>query len=194
MRVNSSDGALNCNVIIQPVGTWSTMTPTRQVSLECSSGDLSVWWRRSLEIGAAVFLDGEPVYLKVDMELGCLEVREHELLYPLAELQTCEQRACDSSADAYVGSYECIATFAELDALRFQFSEAAQRDGFVSALNELAQEAQQGTLPAVEELLPPEEEEDRALPNEAHNLPKIVPAKAVATESHNVELVFAGGE
>eukprot|EP00747_Dinoflagellata_sp_TGD_P181763 gnl/TRDRNA2_/TRDRNA2_35705_c0_seq1.p1 gnl/TRDRNA2_/TRDRNA2_35705_c0~~gnl/TRDRNA2_/TRDRNA2_35705_c0_seq1.p1 ORF type:complete len:370 (+),score=47.83 gnl/TRDRNA2_/TRDRNA2_35705_c0_seq1:69-1112(+) len=107
------------------------------------AGDGSVRWERKLAAGAAVSLDREPVLLTLDRELHCLEVREHETLFPLAELKMCRmvQRGPGDSDD----EFELLVQFAEFDPLVFQFDEANDREGFSRALERLAAEARKGT-------------------------------------------------
>lgn len=136
--VSTTDGGSSSSTATAHGATWPVAR---------EAGDAS-WWKRSLGNGTSASLDGALVFLSVDTEIGCLEVREHESLYPLTELSTCKERA---PADTQVhqacnagGMFELVANFSELDALRFQFGDEAQRDAFAAALDELAQEARQG--------------------------------------------------
>eukprot|EP00448_Togula_jolla_P029659 CAMPEP_0170628690 /NCGR_PEP_ID=MMETSP0224-20130122/32849_1 /TAXON_ID=285029 /ORGANISM="Togula jolla, Strain CCCM 725" /LENGTH=205 /DNA_ID=CAMNT_0010956193 /DNA_START=90 /DNA_END=704 /DNA_ORIENTATION=+ len=109
-------------------------------------GDLSpssqAWTRRLFE-GAVVALDGEPVHIRIDTELGCLEVREHETLCPLAELRIC--RELPQKPGDIAAAFELMASFGELDTLLFQFDEAEHRAGFRAALEGVAHDARQGS-------------------------------------------------
>jgi len=96
-------------------------------------------WRKRLVRGAEVSLDREPVSLIVDPELGCLEVREHSVLYPLALMSSCSEMPNAEARDAF----ELCVAFGGLDTLVFQFDEAAERTGFAAALFELSTTARQ---------------------------------------------------
>lgn len=104
------------------------------------------WWRRSLENGVAVSLDGEPVFLTLDVELACLEVREHDQLYPLAALKTCEHLSRHPIDNVMSTEFELVVTFAEMDDLVFQFDEEEQRDSFALALTLLAEMSREGSI------------------------------------------------
>lgn len=102
-------------------------------------------WLRRLQHGAVVALDGGPVRVALDAELGCLEIREHDLLYPLAELKTCTELR--SSGQPEEGdAYDLEVSFADFDVLLFQFDDVVQRAGFAAALDTLATFARKGLL------------------------------------------------
>eukprot|EP00418_Pyrodinium_bahamense_P080984 CAMPEP_0179068080 /NCGR_PEP_ID=MMETSP0796-20121207/29822_1 /TAXON_ID=73915 /ORGANISM="Pyrodinium bahamense, Strain pbaha01" /LENGTH=258 /DNA_ID=CAMNT_0020765133 /DNA_START=22 /DNA_END=797 /DNA_ORIENTATION=- len=140
-----------------PVGTnWARASTQTGVSVAClppkdpplepplQPESADEWRQQLLTKGAKVLLECGPAVLRVDLELGCLEVREHEALYPLAELRTC---------DEYSPSYDCeapvrlVVDFADLDSLICQFEWAEQRAGFKVALDRFAAEARQERLP-----------------------------------------------
>eukprot|EP00428_Durinskia_dybowskii_P025382 CAMPEP_0170240298 /NCGR_PEP_ID=MMETSP0116_2-20130129/19907_1 /TAXON_ID=400756 /ORGANISM="Durinskia baltica, Strain CSIRO CS-38" /LENGTH=219 /DNA_ID=CAMNT_0010491117 /DNA_START=54 /DNA_END=713 /DNA_ORIENTATION=+ len=108
------------------------------------SGDC---WIRQLRVGAVVALDREPVHVAHDSELNCLEVREHDLLYPLAEMRTCTELA-GAAVGAPEDCYELEVAFADLEVLLFQFDCAEQRAGFAEALGLLAAQAREAEAPA----------------------------------------------
>lgn len=94
-------------------------------------------WRRCLEHGAAVSLDGEPVILSLDS--WSLRVRGRDSLYHLAELRGCEElpRAYGGQADAF----ELVVSFSDLEPLVFQFDEEEFRTAFAQVMDQLALEA-----------------------------------------------------
>lgn len=101
-------------------------------------------WRRRLSAGVDVSLDHEPVNVKLDEELACLEVEQHDILVPLSVLNRCEAVACNTNEQLCDAShYELRVVFEceELDALVFQFDEESDRTGFKEALEEIAAEA-----------------------------------------------------
>mmetsp|Transcript_105720 Transcript_105720/g.297341 ORF Transcript_105720/g.297341 Transcript_105720/m.297341 type:complete len:225 (-) Transcript_105720:52-726(-) len=115
-------------------------------------------WARRFREGVFVALDGERVLVTLDAELNCLEVREHEALYPLAELRTCFELpsgsedagddgkpAASELVDTGESTYGLLVNFADYDALLFQFDEEKQRAGFCAALNMFACEARAET-------------------------------------------------
>eukprot|EP00811_Abedinium_folium_P011368 NODE_2051_length_2305_cov_10.168044.p1 GENE.NODE_2051_length_2305_cov_10.168044~~NODE_2051_length_2305_cov_10.168044.p1 ORF type:complete len:663 (-),score=201.60 NODE_2051_length_2305_cov_10.168044:189-2177(-) len=97
-------------------------------------------WRRRLLAGASVSLDQEPVSLWLDREIGCLEVREHEAMYPLAELHECSELPHEGVEGA---AFELELGFADFDAVLLQFDEEDDRAGFAAALQRLAAEARE---------------------------------------------------
>lgn len=112
----------------------------------CEEGDAADEWRRCLEYGAAVSLDGEPVILSLDAVRWSLRVRGRDTIYNLAELRSCEDlpRAYGSGqADAY----ELVVSFADMEPLVFQFDEDEIRAAFAQVMNQLALDARLSTPP-----------------------------------------------
>lgn len=138
-RWSSLDAGIDPGDLL-PLKVWSTSAGARG-----PDDNLPATWRRRLCQGAIMALDGEPVRVLLDTELGCLEVREHEALYPLAELRMCSELP-HKSHDLDT-AYELTITFGELEALLFQFDEEEERAGFRAALDALAVEARGGHFP-----------------------------------------------
>lgn len=94
---------------------------------------------RQLKAGTQISLDREPVYMELDSELGCLEVREHNQLYPLTVMTSCEV------IDGYGDVCELAVGFdfeqAGVERLVFQFDDHDDRAGFAETLFILASQA-----------------------------------------------------
>lgn len=100
-------------------------------------------WHRDLCTGVEVALDGEHVTLTVDTDLHCLEISEHEALYPLAELKSCDEMHAETMFDAPL---QLSVHFAGgMGELVFDFDCVAQRAGFAGALTRLSIEARRAT-------------------------------------------------
>lgn len=99
-------------------------------------------WRRRLLAGVNVSLDNEPVFVKHDDDLACLEIPAHDALVPLAVLKRCEALPCDEvTCDASHFELRVMFDSEEMETLVFQFDQESDRTGFANALEELAAEA-----------------------------------------------------
>mmetsp|Transcript_105156 Transcript_105156/g.302362 ORF Transcript_105156/g.302362 Transcript_105156/m.302362 type:complete len:247 (-) Transcript_105156:164-904(-) len=129
----------------------SAVPPAEEASAEA--------WIRRLRKGTEVALDRETVRAVLDTELWCLEIPEHDLLYPLAELRACTALGLPQhfgEKAALQDVFELEVAIADFDELIFQFDEAEQRDGFAAALEVLAAAAQRGQLPEGGDVSEPE--------------------------------------
>merc|ERR1712062_225145 len=126
--------------------TSSSTTNSASYNSSCEGTAIDEW-RRSLELGAVVSLDGEPVILTFDPEAWCFQVRTCDTLYPLAELRGCEElpRAYGSGA---ADAFELVVSFADLGPLVFQFDEDDTRAAFAGVLHQLALDARLAQPPA----------------------------------------------
>jgi len=96
-------------------------------------------WIRLLKGGTMLSVDNEKVRVSLDPELWCLEIQEHELLYPLAELRAfaamsprCRSDVAVESED--VGGFALSVCIADYDSLTFHFQKESSRTSFTTAL------------------------------------------------------------
>lgn len=98
-------------------------------------------WLGRLTRGTELALDGETVRVKLDTELWCLEIVEHELLYPIAELSTCTPVVANGDGTKPDEVFDLEVAFSDFDVLVFQFDRVDHRTSFAVILNVLANQA-----------------------------------------------------
>jgi len=110
-------------------------------------------WRSRLADGTIMSLDNEQVHVALDTELWCLEVSDHEMLYPLALLSSCvalpQQLPAPGLGGAAVStnhilediSYQLAVAFGELGCFHFKLNTLEERSALQVSLVELAAEA-----------------------------------------------------
>lgn len=116
-------------------------------------------WFNQLVLGVALVLDQDTVHVKLDTELGCLAILDHDLLFPLSELRTCSPVVQSSDAtdrrnvaDVNPATFRKLmfdleVAFAEFDVLVFRFCHEADRASLAAVLEALALQARAGNFP-----------------------------------------------